>query len=449
MYNLTKIQEGLFGQVGYAQTANPDYGLLPADLVASRSGLRVDEAHALLTRSNVHASINSAEYEHYPAWQSGTPYRVGDRVAHKMQLWESLTGNASMAVVDDVNNTLFIPLTEVGNTQEPGTGNNWLPSSYLGLYLRDVMRAAINDVITKVFIANKLDLNTRSLFQQTQLFQATGNGAHLIIKSDRLVGLELDLKQVTDIILNVSKIGLQINRPNPEFRLYLFRSTGRGRNMQEIRHWDFNIDKPGYFQWFPIDDLPLSHYTDNTGGTFMFAYFEPDFEGQAVEVQRDLLLGPCGGCSPVEKDSFSKYSEFLSVHPFGFPAGSYDGTDIEYGEQSYYYNTNFGINLAFTAQCDLTEFVLRNKNLFTIAIQKAAAVRLLEGIAYSTENKGYLNQVKDIARYELDNKPEHTPGLRKEYENALKALSFDMSGLNSRCIPCAPRRRVSHGVMGK
>lgn len=449
MYNLTKIQERLFGLVGFKQTQNEAYGLLPNDLTVSRSGLYVDDVHALLSRQNVHASINSNEYEFYPAWQTGTGYAKGTRVTHKMQIWESLTGTANAAVVDDVNNTFFIPTTGTGNNAEPGTGPEWMPTSYLGIYMRDIMRAAVADVITKVFIANKLNLNTRSLFQQAQLFQQTGNGAHLVIKTGRFVGIELELKQITDITLNVTKIGIQVTQRNPEFRLYLYRSTGRGRNMEFIRHWDFNIDKPGYFQWFEINDLPLSYYTDNAAGTFMFGYFEADITGQAVEVQRDLLVGPCGGCNPVEKEAFANYSEFVSVHPFGFPAGSYDGTDIEYGEQSYYYNTNFGLNLAFTAQCDLTDFVLRNSSLFTIAIQKAAAVSLMNGIAYSNENKGFLNEVKQLARYNLDRKPEHTPGLVQEYEQVLKALSFDMSGLNSRCIPCAPKRRVSHGVIGR
>jgi len=448
MYNLTALQKKLFGSVGIKQTRNPIFGILPPDLTESRTGIFVDDAHRLLTKENIHASINLDEYEYYPAWVNGIVYNTGEKVTHKGQIYESLTGVSHAEIYDNDNNTLSFTFGDEGNTEEPGTGAAWRAESVMGIYLRETMQTAIAEVLNRVFTDNKLQHESKAIFQNTQLFQVTGSMYNKVIKAGRFVGVELGLKQTQDITLRVSKIGLQIDRANPDFTLYLFRGGIPGQKMQFLMKWEFIIDKPGYFQWFFIDDLPLNYMLDGTEGSFLFGYFENDFVGQAIAVERDLLKGPCLSCSNYDKEAYKAYSEFVDVHPFSVNAYHYDGLEIEYGMQGYHYNTNFGINLAFTAECDVTDFIIRNQRIFSTAIQKAAAISLLNGIAYSTQNKGELIKIKDLARYDLDNKPEHTLGLRAEYEKLLKGIQFDMSGLNSRCLPCAPKRRIKHGTVG-
>lgn len=431
MYNANLIKENLFGLVGFKQTRNPVFGLLPADLLVSRSGLYVDDQHPLLARENIHAAINFEEYKYYPAWvqpAEGEPgYGAGVQVSH--------------------NGLLYLN-TVPGNTTQPGTADNatWAATSVLGIYLREVMQTATAEVLNRVFTHKKIDLQTKAIHEDLQLFSGTGNRNHKIIKSGRFVGLEINLRNMRDIAFKVNRIGLQIDTVNPEFRLYLYHTS----QPEPLQTWDFNIDKPGFFQWFPVTDLALNFISQqyNTGGNFLLGYFESDFEGQAIEMQNDLLAGPCMSCNAYDKNSFQAYSKYVEIHPFSVGIGSIDGVNLwEQADQAYHYNTNFGINLGFTVECDVTDFVLRSEGVLADAVAKATAVALLKAIAFSTQNKGLTNQIKDLARYELDNKENFTPGLAKLYEKSLEALNFDLSGLNSACLPCITRKRITHGAI--
>lgn len=426
MYNVTAIKESLFGLVGFKQTRNPVFGLLPPALLQSRSGLYVDDVHPLLARENIHAAINFEEYKYYPQWLPG-PHSVGITVTNTGIIYENMVE---------------------GNVTEPGAADSvgWQPTSVLGLYLREVMQAALTDVLNRVFLRKKIEFQTKAIFEDLQLFSGTGNRNRKIIKYGRFVGLELNLKQMRDIALYINRIGVQIDTANPDFTLYLYH-TSQPEPLQTIT---LNVDRPGYFQWFPVDLAPLAMVSAdyNTGGSFLLGYFESDFVGQAVSVEADLLRGPCMSCNVYDRNAFQAYSKFVDIHPFSVPSGFIDGTTLwPQDVQAYHYNTNFGINLAFTTECDVTDFIVRSERVLSDAVAKAAGVALLKAIAFSTQNKGLTNQIKDLARYELDNKENSTPGLAQQYEMALDALNFDFSGLNSACLPCIKRKKVTHGAI--
>lgn len=390
MYNIKTLQQSLIGLVGFKESRNAAYGTLTPELTASRSGLFVESTHALLTKEHIHASISLEEYKDVAA------------------------------------------------------------ASILDTYLKDVVQDSIAEVFSRVFTEKKLQYQTKALFEDVQLYSGAGQRQQKVLKEGRFVGFELHLKNMRDIDFEVYRIGLQLDTLNPTFNLYLYHTS----QAAPLETFTFNVDKPGMFQWFSLKDinkrLKLNYVNSkySTEGNFILGYYESQVLGQAIEMKKDLHTGPCQSCNAYDIQAYQAYSKFVSIHPFSVDAAELAGTNLwDVKAHEYHYNTNFGINLSFTTQCDITDFCLRNELLFADAIAKACGVKLLNNIAFSTENKGVSEKIRGLARYELDNKENNTLGSKAQYENALKALSFDLSGLNSACLPTVHRKRVSHGAM--
>jgi len=109
------------------------------------------------------------------------------------------------------------------------------------------------------------------------------------------------------------------------------------------------------------------------------------------------------------------------------------------------FDQDFGMNLRVTVQCDYTELVVRQKNLFVDIICKRAALDLLEELganAHATVNRNESN----VSRQMIDYKIRGTDGtnrgsatdysMERKYTQAIKAVSFDETLIDPFCSPC-------------
>lgn len=102
---------------------------------------------------------------------------------------------------------------------------------------------------------------------------------------------------------------------------------------------------------------------------------------------------------------------------------------------------NYGINLSVSLNCDLTSFIVANKDRFRDIIIQKVAIRLLTEMIYNAStrvNRNQSNITITELRFELDgNDGKH--GLVEDYKNTLKRLKLETNGLNKSCLPCQKR----------
>lgn len=108
----------------------------------------------------------------------------------------------------------------------------------------------------------------------------------------------------------------------------------------------------------------------------------------------------------------------------------FDIADVQYTQVQ-----NYGLNLSFTTGCDVSDVFCNNKDRFVDAIGKQRAVDLLKYMVHSTRDNNLSEEVKSMAFSAL-NGEENIQSMEEQINDAIDAVDFDFSDLNTPCLPC-------------
>lgn len=424
MYREKDFQDCLSGLVGWRQNTNPDYASLPDSLVASSSGLYFQDEHPLITIENIDQADRDYDKFNFPAYAVGTTYANLARIRFTDgKVYESL----------QAGNVGHDP-TDVGSVW-------WILVDLSAQKIDQITRSAATKLLSRVFIDKKLNEITKSIFENIQLFDGAGSLLNKEVKQSRFVGFEIFLKDNKDILTVIRKLGTQFSQANPDFDLYIYHSS----QSLPIYVIDVPLIKAVSFEWTKILDdannpIQLKYLSDDygVGGSFYIGYYEDDLVGQAINKGYDFASTPyCVSCNN-DFRYWSSWSKFVRIQPFTIQSSDLhvDRTLWDINRNQYAFSKNFGLNLDLTVKCDVTDFLCRERDIFADVLMKQVCVDVLNLIAYSVRNNVNAKITQDKAMYELNNKDNYTPGAVKRLENALKAVSFDISDMNDACLPC-------------
>lgn len=122
--------------------------------------------------------------------------------------------------------------------------------------------------------------------------------------------------------------------------------------------------------------------------------------------------------------------------PVQVSSGNLNGTQMfDLSNVSRVESNNFGLNLSFTTECDISTIFCDNKERFVDAIGKQRAVDLLKNMVHSTRDNNLSEEVKSMAFSAL-NGEDNIQSLEKQVEEAIDAIDFDFSDLDTPCLPC-------------
>lgn len=101
----------------------------------------------------------------------------------------------------------------------------------------------------------------------------------------------------------------------------------------------------------------------------------------------------------------------------------------------------YGINVEVSVGCDLTDFIIRQRNMFQTVLQKQVAYTALRTMAMNPEtrvNRSQSNVNRMDILYELDGNTSgfRQSGLGYELKEAYKALRLDTQGIDRVCLTC-------------
>ena len=434
MYRIKEIQDALLHVCGWEQSYNPKEAI-DSDLTRSESGLMFQGAHPLLTLDTMRAIMPDDWGYQYPEWNSRETYSAGTIVQHDLNgnddelYWESIRDNNTNEIPGE--SVLF-----------------WKPYNILSDFLERVTRNGIATAIQTFTQIKQLDKETRNLLERRTFFDGAGRIRATLQNTHKLVGFEIVPVRALGVTAKIEKIGLQMTGGTGIVKMYLFHSS----QIDPIKTFDLDFQvKNGGFQWFTLEDcfLPYISKDNNSGGSWFLCYNQDELpQGmEAINVSKDWSREPCGTCNIGSVEVWRELTKYLQVTPFMYNAPE---TFAEYPElwdiaYTMYTNTqNYGLNCEITVGCDLTDFIISQRQIFQDVIQKKVAVIALRALAMNPNvrvNRYQSNATRTDILYELDGNTSgvRPGGLGYQLKKAYEALKLDTQGLDRVCLSCNNR----------
>lgn len=430
MIRLQEIQSALRSVVGWEQDYNPQ-NQIDESLCRSTSGLTFQGAHPLVTLENIRSIMPDDFLYKYPVWSNAAYYAKGVKVRHLGKVWEAADANS-------------------GSIPAEGS-QDWSEYNMLSDYIERLTLNGINLVIQQFIERKQLARETKSLVERRTFFDGAARLTSLIDPSGKIVGMEIQPVRAMGVTTKIERIGLQMIGATGSVRMYLFHSS----QAEPIRVMDFDYQNTrGGFAWFtPAEPLYLPYISGGTdaGGAWFLCYNQNDLPVgmHALNVAKDWSKEPCATCTGyIAIEQWKEITKYLQVSPFAIkaPEGFRDNpTMFDIGELAYTNTMNYGINAEISVGCDLTDFIISQRDIFANVIQKQVAVSVLRTLAMNPDvrvNRNQMNVSRDNVLYEIDGNPQgRKTGLGAELEEAYRAIVFDTRGLDRICLSCN-----NHGV---
>ena len=428
MIRIKDLNEQLLHLVGWQQSYDTSEVKLSDNLTQSESCMYFQQVHPLLTLPNLMSIAPDFKNTNFPEHDANSSYKEGVVVTLEDKYYKSIK---DVPVNTEITNDEF-----------------WIETNLFSEWLEDKTKASIIKLINKFINMKLADKASKSLIENKTLFDGTGRLTNLATNRNRFVGFEVDTVRSKGVTVKINKIGLQFTRPG-KYKVYILHSSCD----TPVYSFEFEKLKSNSIEWFkPKEDilLPYESQEIDAGGSWYIGYLQSDLpeNSQAINRDRDWSTQPCKGCSRQEFLAWQAWSKYIEIHPFYVDENQLLGED----EQMYFdpeimnftYDANYGINLDVSVYCDLTDFIIKQKQLFQDVIAKQVAVDFLREFAYNPNvrtNRRSINASRTDILYELDgdsSSMKHS-GLNYELDLALKALNFSTQGLDRVCLPCVNR----------
>ena len=417
--------------IGWRQSYDANDGVISEALTQSESGLYYQDAHPLLTLQNLQSIAPDFSNISYPAHSTEETYAKGVVVTDSDKYYKSLK-----AVPENI---------QITDTEY------WIETNPFSEWLETKTKACITKAIS-CYVNEKVAKGTyKTLCEKKTLFDGTGRIYDTIKNKNNLVGFEIVPIRAKGVTTKINRIGLQFSEPG-DYTILVMHSSLMEPYYQET----FTKRIGNNIEWFtPSQELYLPYETDeiDAGGSWYICYVQSQLPtgSQAIRKSRDWSKGPCNECSRHEYETWRIWSKYIEVHPFyvneelvPIVDEQVQLWDVE--NNLYDYSTNYGLNLDITVACDMTDFIIEQRQMFTDYLSKSLAIDFLREFAYNPNvrtNRHSINASRPDILYEIDGDSSSMKksGLSYQLELASKAIQVSTEGIDRVCLPC-----VNHGI---
>lgn len=304
-------------------------------------------------------------------------------------------------------------------------------------YLEEKVKAGMDGMFNDILQYRQVSNYGKTLLEQAQLLNRAAYKPDRIMNEGRFVGFQIAVRDVTALQLVINEIGLQLGEAS-ELKLYLYHSQVEDPiQTLEIVHpggaavkwvktnpeWNLNAISPELFH----------------GGVFMLGYYQSDLSTQAINYSNfDWSKGECSGCNNSYYATWSSIRKHFFVYPFYVPEGSFIKEKRFDMDKMIWSNTqSWGLNLKLTVRCDLTEFFIQNRFAFKNLLAIKVAHIILNDMKYCQETSYIEENLKMMIIRDLEgDKETNALNISQQYTRELKAVNFNIQGINNRCLDC-------------
>lgn len=377
------------------------------DLAYSESGRYLNEFHPMFTPevfTNIASQYNSFTVA---SWVESKSYPVGSIVSERGNIYKSLKATAGGFL--------------------PSENDDWKKTTLLSAWYQNKYDAAVLALIDRLSEAQKLAGHGKSIQANSALYASEALRGAGIAKAGRFVGYEIELKE-DGTSVSLQRVGMQLTGPalvplhiiyNGEDRVVPIHFNGTGR--------------------FEYRDLEEPQYFSPGNGHITVGYYESDLGnssaiGLVTNVFDSALCYTCGSPDAAKRRLWDRW---ISVKPVAV---------VNEEEPSYRYDTNYGLNLTFSYNCDLSDILIREKHSVVPALRAQLKLSFMEAIAATTRNNAQADQTHILVYNQLHDydDPENP---KRVLKRAVEALDFDLSGLGSACLPNRSGPRIIDRVL--
>ena len=302
-------------------------------------------------------------------------------------------------------------------------------------YLRTSVTDATNEIFNDLLNHRKVREYGKSLLEESVLLNKYGWSRDVITNQNRFVGMQIRVKDLTALKAVITEVGLQMSGIET-FNLYLYHSSKKDPLLI------FERTTTGSNQWdWKKEDIELSSFKSELyqGGVFILGYYQEDLTGNAINYSNfNWERGVCGGCNDSHLRVWRSIKDNFHVFPLYVPAGSFtkdemfDMNDVIYSKEE-----SFGLNMKFSVQCDLTDFFIQNRFVFKNLLAIKVTYNILNMMKFSQEINNVEENIKMMIIRDLEGDIDtKLMNLPTQYHVALKSVSFDISGINGKCLGC-------------
>lgn len=413
--DIQDVIECLRQTVRYPLDQNPEYLSAPPTLTSGDYLIR----HPLITIDNLRAiAPDFATYDYtgkIQAWNILTNYSVDDIVVFNTVLYQALTANVG---------------------QQPDTSpNDWIELDPFYLWLEDQRDQGVRTFMQKVINSKRDKRQTKTLVDNLNLYHKTGRINDLLINKSRLVGFEVEISNPGALIIVVNKIRLQFTDAQT-IPIKIFHSS----QVDPVYEFDLIYTTQGSAQWLDATDIVLDDRY--AGGTWYITYREDLIIGQAVNARYYWDKPPCRTCNNYDYSAYQQFSPFLRVRGFSVDTPTNVMWDI--ATNKYHPSDTFGLNINFSAKCDLTSFICDNTDLFGEGIAQQLVVTHLLDISNTIRSNTISEKMRELARLALANQDLGGDGEVDKATQIVDDTNFELSDVHDRvCQPCLPSKGVT------
>ena len=358
---------------------------------------------------------------------------VGFNSSEGFNLSASLTGG--LLKMNDYHPLL--QLSVLDNVRPEGVDlGDWLTN-----IRKNSIATTLNDLMTKKLSSHSI----KTKLSDTQVFDSTARFSNIISKRGRFLGWVFRPIKSEHTYHSITRIALQLTAPQASVPIYIYHSSQE----EPIETRTVTITKSNSVEWSTLDSPILMNYASHDyGGFYYIGYYEDDLnEGvSAIYKDYDLSVAPCGTCNMFNTKSYKDWSKYVSISTAYVEASDLNNNDMVSVDKVNIENiSNFGLNYRIETYCDITNFLVDNKNMVAPALQVRYAIDLLRYIEMSPLRANKVSdQMKDssfvaINGQKSENNFIKVRGLIHDYEDYMKGLNLDMSKLDPVCLPSSTR----------
>ncbi len=318
-------------------------------------------------------------------------------------------------------------------------------------YLDDIYNEEITNLVTKFINNSRQYLKQNTLLSNHSIIGGIADMSKKVAKDGRFVGFVLSPHEGNNIVNTITKLGFLGDANDSGLKLYLYETS----QQTAIATFEFDYTTALSQQWKEVSDFIIKYdnihttieddagdtYAGGIGQKYILGYFEDDLTCNAIEMEFNQSL-----------KKFSVFGKYLAVYPVALPSSKLDGYNLPadlLDLANYIDEYTHGLYFKFTANCDYTNLVEDNINMFAEPLQYALAIRILEdavasvgdGVHNSTKDASLVEWRKLIAKYSgvLNGGYMNVGTDQAVFQKGLiQLLTLDFSGLDSTCMKYDP-----------
>jgi hypothetical protein len=421
MFDKSIIKTAATGLVGFNYSTHQFYKYLTTDYKSSSSNYWIN-------------SFQGADMATIEASQPSEIRDVDLIVGERYKIRATGGDFTNVGSADNNVGTVFV----ADDTTPTTWANAYLELQSANKYIETILAEEIINLATKFISNSKSYLKQNTLLSNHSVIGGVADVEKTITKQGRFVGFVLNPHEGNNIVNTITKVGFLGDANDSGLKLYLFETSQE----DAIATFEFDYSTGLSQQWKDISDFIIKYDNISSGGgvgqKYLLGYFEDELTCNAVEMEFNQSL-----------KNFSIFGKYMGVFPFAIPSAKLNGAKLPsdiLNLGNYISENTHGIYFKFTSNCDYTNLIKDNIDMFAEPLQYAVAIRILQdavssvGVHNSTKDSAIIEWRKLISRYSgtLNGGNRQYGDVIKYEKGLIQLLTLDFSNIDAVCFKKDP-----------